>query len=142
MEQLSAVAPLTFIVVTRVKPVVHMRVDFGQTVELSTGVLCFLSFLWLLPGNQAIPSTSSVQEVSIRVSHVRFFFAFTSTAEINEKEIGFLSTAITFELRRFCEFAYPIAKLRNCLPCFIVILYHKSGTAFKHCVQNILFKTF
>ena len=35
-KQLSTVAPVTCIVVTRVKPVVRMRVGFGQTVELSS----------------------------------------------------------------------------------------------------------
>ena len=38
------IAPVTSIVVTRVKQVVSMRVNSGQTMELSSGGLCFLPF--------------------------------------------------------------------------------------------------
>ena len=43
-KQLSTVAFLTCIVVTRVKQVVRMRVGSGQTVELSTAGLFFQKF--------------------------------------------------------------------------------------------------
>ena len=43
-KQLSTVAPFTCIVVTRVKPIVCMRVGSSQTVELSSGFFLFQKF--------------------------------------------------------------------------------------------------
>ena len=43
-DKCSSVAPITRIVVTRVKPVVHMHVGSGQTMELSLGGFSFLPF--------------------------------------------------------------------------------------------------
>ena len=43
-KQLSAVAPINCVVVTRMKPVVRMRVGSGLAGELSSVGLCFLPF--------------------------------------------------------------------------------------------------